>query len=143
MLRLIKEAEEKDVKTLVEPVPAEDISLDNDQEKIEGQDVTDVSADAQTALSDDVIKNAYSDSVNNLIQTTWDLISNINAVSTTFDFDYNQDNKEEILSILNAMVDDITINIGMLHKVSELIDLKTIELLDTGKDKAEEIANNT
>lgn len=89
--------------------------------------------------SEQVQQNAFSDLINAAIQKEWDIISQINSLIATFDFEYKDENKDDITAILNQLVDDSTINVGMLHKVAELVSTKTSELLDSGEEKAEEI----
>ena len=86
-----------------------------------------------------VEEHAFTDMINNAIQQEWNLISALNGIAATFDFEYKDGNKQDIINVLNQIVDDTTINIGMLHKAAELVSLKTSELLDAGEEKAEEI----
>lgn len=87
----------------------------------------------------DVPESVFSDLINSAIQKEWDLISHINSLIATFEFEYKGENKEDLASIFNQLVDDTTINIGMLHKAAELVSSKQAELMDAGEQKAEEI----
>ena len=58
-------------------------------------------------------------------------------------FDKRKDIILEIIELLNSIVDDSTVNIGILHKVFELLNSEKAELLVSGQEKAEEIINNT
>lgn len=89
--------------------------------------------------SPEIQQNAFSDLINAAIQKEWEIISQINSLIATFDYEYKEENKDDITAILNQLVDDSTINVGMLHKVAELVSTKTSELLDSGEEKAEEI----
>lgn len=82
---------------------------------------------------------ACEEMLNNLIRQSWDMISNINSVITTLDVNYDNDNKEKITELLNLIIDDYTIDIGMLQKVVNIMDSRKGDLLDMGEDKAEEI----
>lgn len=81
----------------------------------------------------------FTDMINSAIQKQWEVIGNLNTIIATFDYDYKESNKEDILSILNQLVDDNTISVGMLYKVSELVSTKTTDLVDSGQQKAEDI----
>ena len=87
----------------------------------------------------DVPEAVFSDMINSAIQKEWDFISQINSLIATFDFDYKEENKEDITAIFNQLLDDTTINIGMLHKAAELVSSKQAELMDAGEEKAEQI----
>lgn len=87
----------------------------------------------------DVPETVFSDMINSAIQKEWEIISHFNSLIATFDYDYKEANKDDILAVLNQLVDDSTINVGMLHKVSELVSSKSSELVSTGQEKAEEI----
>ena len=89
--------------------------------------------------SEQVQENAFSDLINFAIQKEWEIISQINSLIATFDYEYKEDNKDDVTAILNQLVDDSTINVGMLHKVAELVSNKTADLMNAGEEKAEEI----
>lgn len=89
--------------------------------------------------SEQIQQTAFSEMLNSAIQEEWNFISSLNGIIATFDFEYKEENKEDIINILNQLVDDTTINIGMLHKAAELVSTKTTELLDAGQEKAEDI----
>lgn len=122
MLKLIKE--EKTVK--VEPVnlpEAEEIAVQEKQKEI----------DEKIAVA------ACEDSVTDLMQQAWDFISSINSVIATLDLHYNNEEvKKDVLELLNYVADESTVNIGMLQKISDLMNIKKVDLLDAGEDKAEE-----
>lgn len=90
-------------------------------------------------IPEHVIQNALETESNAIIQNIWALISNINGLSASLDFDYKDSNKEDIKEILESMVNDLTIDIGMMYKIISIINNKTTELIDDGKQKAEEL----
>ena len=116
MLTLIKEE-----KTTVEPSPAQP------------------AAPSQDAVDPKVVAVACEESVNTLMQQAWDFISNIKSVIATLDVNYIGDSKKDILELLNTIVDDSTINVGVLQKITDLMNSKRVDLLDAGADKAEAI----
>lgn len=119
MIKLVKEE-----KTMVEPVPVQ-IKTEEPQPK---------EIDAKIAAV------ACEEAVNNLMQQAWDFISNINSVIATLELNYKEDAiKKDVIEILNAIIDDNTINIGMIQKVINLMNIKKVELLDAGEQKAENI----
>lgn len=86
-----------------------------------------------------MLKNACENATNNIIQKAWELINEVNSFIATIEYDYKEANKDEVTSILNSVIDDTTVNIGMLYKVISLFDNKTTELLDAGEQKADDL----
>ena len=125
----ICEAEGEDV-----PAP-EGVTFDLSNGEGEPEEVT-IKADEP---SEQVQQNVFSDLINSAIQKEWEIISQINSLIATFDYEYKDENKDNITAILSQLVDDSTINVGMLHKAAELVSTKTATLLDSGEEKAEEI----
>ena len=100
-------------------------------EPFEKEEVADVNVEVESI--------ADSGMINQLIQNKWNMISEIKSVIATMESSYEDANKENIQNILNSIVDDITINIGMLHKVITLVDNNSSNLLQSGQEKAEDI----
>lgn len=98
--------------------------------------------DSNQDIPEHIVQNALETESNTIIQSIWALISNINGLSASLDFDYKDSNKEDIKEILESMVNDLTIDIGMMYKVISIINNKTTELIDDGKQKAEELINS-
>lgn len=117
MIKLIKEEE-----TIVKPVPA---PVEQKQEEV----------DAKMATV------ACEEAVNNLMQQAWDFISSVNSVIATLELHYKEDSKKDVLELLNVIVDDSTINVGVLQKIANMMNIKKVDLLATGENKAEEILN--
>lgn len=90
-----------------------------------------------------LVKNACDESITSLIQKTWDYISEVNSIITTFDYDYKEADGNDIKEILNSVVDSATINIGMLHKVKDMLNQHSSNLVADGMEKAEQIISNS
>lgn len=73
--------------------------------------------------------------IQNLISSQWNTISEVNNLISSINEIYKGSNKDQITNILNQMLDDFTINVGMLNRVIEL----TNPLINSGVEKAEEI----
>ena len=87
-----------------------------------------------------IIENACQDLINNLTQEAWNFISSVNSsIATIEDGLKNEETKKEIIELLNTIVDDATINIGILHKVFSLINSNKADLIASGEEKAEDI----
>lgn len=109
---------------------------DTEEEVVEIEDSA-IADSAETTPAVD--QNACEDVILGLVQEGWSMISSINAAIATLDANYEKENKADIIEILDSIVDDITVNIGMLYKITDMINEKTEKLLDTGAAKAEEI----
>lgn len=122
------------------PCICEDVEeVESEQVEIPAEGIEAPVVEEKPEAPENVEQAAFTDMINSAIQTHWDIISAITGTIATFEFNYQGENKEEIITILNQIIDDSTINIGMLHKVSELISTKTTDLLSAGEEKAEQI----
>ena len=119
MLKLIKEATEDNIKEITAennpPMTENEIELNN---------------------------KACEEAINMLTKRLWDFIADINSVITTLESSYNADRKADVLQILDTILNDSTINIGMLQKIMSIMNDKTAMLIDSGEDKAEKIVSN-
>lgn len=108
--------------TIIEPISAENI---------------DVKSDAAVETKTKACELA----TNDLIQNFWDLIAQTTSLSSTVEVEL-EDGAEEIKTILTAIIDDITVDIGMLYKIIELLNAKTPALIAAGQEKAEEVIDD-
>lgn len=84
-------------------------------------------------LSNEVVNVVYSTTINDLIQNMWKQISEVNSIINTIELENNCPQKTELNQLLNIVVDNMTVNVGILHKGLTLINPKTGELLDIGQ----------
>ena len=84
-----------------------------------------------------IVKDALITMINGNIQEEWNLINSLKSSIATINSESPE--KSDIIALLNEVIDDTTINIGMLTKALSLIDDKQQELTDAGSEKAEEI----
>lgn len=140
--KLLKDKSKFDIKKFMDNVAeVEDAynKLNEDVEKeVNTEEVPETASQAEEAKPE-IVETVFSDMINNAIQEQWNIISTLNSIIATFDFDYKGENREDILTILNQLVDDSTISVGMLHKISELVSTKVTELVTAGENKAENI----
>lgn len=120
--------EEDDLLELEEPIDEEPIE-DNIEEPTE-------------PVTQEVADNAYLMQINDLIASEYAKIDNVKSIIATFDSEDAIQNNSEVISILNAFIDETTISIGMLTKASELVDSDASSLMQQGIDKAEEVIND-
>lgn len=140
MLKLIREENENELPAqkvgVIEIKPEEDI-IQTIEEPAADQTVEELpKEEIDTQVSD----NACEDVVLTIVQGAWQLIGEINTAIATLDYNYSKENKEDIKKILEGITDDLTVDIGMLYKISDMMNAKTEKLLDTGMEKAEDLA---
>ena len=91
-------------------------------------------------IPQDVVDNAYGNLISNSISREWDDINSYKDLVAQFVSD-NQ--FPEVVDILNQLIDDKTINVGMLTKALELINgTEQNDLMQQGIDKAEEVISD-
>lgn len=88
---------------------------------------------------EETIKMAFEETINLLIQKSWDFIADAKSVIATLAVNYEDELKDDIIEILNIVVDDATINIGVLQKVANMMNKRRLQLLNTGEDRVEQI----
>lgn len=122
---------------------------DCDNNELNEEDLPDVELEEPITISDtkfeleepseEVVLNANVGLINDLISREWELINEYKSIIATLELD----KQEELIAILNSVVDEKTIQLGMLNKAVELLDDDSVELMKQGEDKAEEILAET
>lgn len=103
-------------------------------EPFEQDEVVDEVQEVQP-ISNEVVNVVYSTTVNELIQSSWKGIAEVNSVINTIELEDNCPQKEELINLLNLIVDNMTVNVGILHRTLNLINPKTGELLSIGQEQ--------
>lgn len=83
----------------------------------------------------EIKNNAMSSIIANEISNTYTSIDSIKSIIATISSEMPE--REDVVAILNQLVDDNTIHIGMLQKAMDLIDGKSSDLIDAGVESAE------
>lgn len=99
---------------------------------------TEIENNSNVELDKKTIENAFQNSTNNLIQSYWNAINDINSLTSMIQHDFGSE-KDDIVKLLESCVSDTTLIIGMLYKVFFSFNAQTEQLLDAGEEKAEEI----
>lgn len=91
--------------------------------------------------SDQVIENAYSEILRNLIQEQLTVISNVESAIATFltKQDLSDDKIDSIKAVLEEISDNSYLHIGMLQKAIAQISDKIDSNIDAGQEAAEQI----
>lgn len=133
MMRELKRVEVLKEKLLLEE-PQDDIELVVPEEApieepVENNDVP-----------QEVVDNAYSNLISNTISREWEDINSYKDLVAQF---VSEQKYPEVVDILNQLIDDKTISVGMLTKALELINgTEQNDLMQQGIDKANEVINN-
>lgn len=105
-------------------------------EDIDGEAVI-VPEQEEVIIPEDVKKSALVSMLNDTINKEWEALNNINSNIATIK--YEDPNLSDVIEILNTLVTEKTIHIGMLTKALSIIDNENQQLMDAGVEKAEEI----
>lgn len=82
--------------------------------------------------------NAISGLLTSQLTSIYGDIDNLKSVVTTIALESPE--KQDVIDILNSIIDDRTVHIGMLEQALGLVDSKHADLVDTGKETATAIA---
>ena len=99
---------------------------------------TEIENDSNSELDKKMIQDAFQNSTNNLIQSYWNAINDINSLTSMIQHDFGSE-KDDVVKLLESCVNDTTMIIGMLYKVFFSFNAQTEQLIDAGEEKAEEI----
>lgn len=99
-----------------------------------------VPEDKKTVTKNDITLG-ISNALNMLVQNIWATISDIKSIITSMKDDgIKIEQEENIEKILNLVIDDFTIDLGMVTRASSLLDSeKAALLMNQGTQKAEEV----
>lgn len=90
-------------------------------------------------ISEEEKKNALYSLVSNTLQRKFDEIEDVRSLITTIGFEGGND---DIIEILNTIINEDSIHLGMYQKALEIINPEASQTMDLGKEKAEEILAN-
>jgi len=133
---------------------ADEIILDLEKSKLLGESLTDETdlivddsssespvdstpIETETVVTPEVEENAFSSMITSEISKSWDALDSCKSILATLQSEKPE--AKDASTILNSIIDERTIHIGMLQKVLEDISPKQVELIKQGEEKAEEI----
>ncbi len=94
--------------------------------------------EVSTEVPEEVKTDALSGLITSELTNTYSNIENLKGIVTTIALEYPE--RQDIVDILNSIIDERTIHIGMLQQALELVDGKHAELVDAGEEKSTAIA---
>jgi hypothetical protein len=135
-MKEIKESKEN--KSENEPLPAVNIETPVVSEKEITPTTTQNSIDIEEPTTEQ--KQAAIESIiNNLISEKFKDTDNIKSIITSVEFAGGND---EVITILNSLADEATMDVGMLQKALGIISPKTDETIQAGQEKADTILDD-
>lgn len=87
--------------------------------------------------SEEIKKAALIQMINDTINSEWDSLNRVKSNIATLESEAPEES--DIKEILNTILTEKTIHIGMLTKALSLLDEETQDLMDAGVEKAEEV----
>ena len=127
---------EQNDEVITEPIAEPGVKVNTEVETAPVVDAEEVNV---TPDNQKVINNAYLTMTTDLINSFWELIGHLNSIIATLDISDDCPNKEEIAKIINSVVDDTTISIGVLNGIIPLVNPKTASLLKTDESSIDNI----
>ena len=100
------------------------------------EEISEVEKIEENSVEEEIQISATVDSIKNLENEVWKLISSVKSIIMNLDL---LQNKEAIKEVLETINDDLTIDIGMINKVSNMLSENEAELISVGEEKAEAI----
>ena len=90
-------------------------------------------------IPEEQVKSSVSNLISSEISGIYDNIANLKGVLLAIQEELPD--RQDLTDILNEIIDERTVNIGMLQQMLALLDDKQKDLLDTGEEVASEIAS--
>ena len=113
------------------------VSTEIDQES-EQQDKTADAAKGEEAAAD--LKNgAICSTINSFLNEKFNEIDGIKSLIATIGYEFPEGGKDDIVGILNSVLDDCNIHVGVYQKALAELDPESQIAIEKGKDKAEDI----
>lgn len=113
------------------------VSTDIDQESDTKDEKDDGAKDEE---ADEDLKNgAICSTINSFLNEKFNEIDGIKSLIATIGYEFPEGGKDDIVGILNSVLDDCNIHIGVYQKALSELDPESQIAIEKGKDKAEDI----
>ena len=89
-------------------------------------------------VDQEIVDNAMASLLSNEVASTYSRIDSLKSIVATISTEMPE--RDDITSILNQIIDECTMHIGMLQNAADRIDGKTDALIDAGDENADAIA---
>ena len=113
------------------------VSTEIDQEA-EPKDEKDDGAKDEEA-DEDLKNGAICSTINSFLNEKFNEIDGIKSLIATIGYEFPEGGKDDIVGILNSVLDDCNIHIGVYQKALAELDPESQIAIEKGKDKAEDI----
>lgn len=114
-------------------VVSTEIEPESDQEDETADGAKDEEAD------EDLKNGAICSTINSFLNEKFNEIDGIKSLIATIGYEFPEGGKDDIVGILNSVLDDCNIHIGVYQKALAELDPESQIAIEKGKDKAEDI----
>lgn len=105
------------------------------------EDITEEEIEEESVIDEETKNASLVALLNDTINKEWDELNVLNSTLATMK--YEAPEKEDVISILDNIITEKNIHIGMLTKALSLLNPETQELMDAGVEKAEEVISES
>ena len=113
------------------------ILLDEPLDELPDAPIGDVAIE-EPKVDQEIVDNAMASLLSNEVASTYSRIDSLKSIVATISTEMPE--RDDITSILNQIIDECTMHIGMLQNAADRIDGKTDALIDAGDESADAIA---
>ena len=114
-------------------VVSTEIEPESEQEDETGDGAKDEEAD------EDLKNGAICSTINSFLNEKFNEIDGIKSLIATIGYEFPEGGKDDIVGILNSVLDDCNIHVGVYQKALAELDPESQIAIEKGKDKAEDI----
>ena len=113
------------------------VSTEIDPEAEQEDETADAAKDEEA--DDDMKNSAICYTINSFLNEKFNEIDSIKSLIATIGYEFPEGGKDDIVGILNSVLDDCNIHIGVYQKALAELDPESQIAIEKGKDKAEDI----
>ena len=113
------------------------VSTGIDQESDTKDETDDGTKDEEA--NEDLKNGAICSTINSFLNEKFNEIDGIKSLIATIGYEFPEGGKDDIVGILNSVLDDCNIHIGVYQKALAELDPESQIAIEKGKDKAEDI----
>ena len=132
-------------------IPDEPLPLEGENETTEVETNTDNVFPIEPSEPEPPMESVNNDEIqgmenlnvlNGLIGNLWSVIDQLKWIKNNNRMIKDENNLESFSKIIESLIDDTTINVGMIYKLIQIVNPEISMLIDKGKNKAEETLLN-
>lgn len=133
------EEDDEDTKALPDAELDEPIVVSTEIEPEAEQEGETADAANDVEADEDLKNGAICSTINSFLNEKFNEIDGIKSLIATIGYEFPEGGKDDIVGILNSVLDDCNIHIGVYQKALAELDPESQIAIEKGKDKAEDI----